>query len=246
MRASGNTILVAGGTSGIGLGLALRWRDAGNVVVVAGRRDDLRAAIEAEHGLATLPLDVADPASIDELAARVARDHPDVDALVCMAGIMLAEDLTDPGHLDIAERTVEVNLLGTIRLVHAMLPQLLARESSAIMTVSSGLAFVPLPVTPTYNATKAAIHSYTQSLRVQLAGRGVEVVELVPPGVRTTLFGQEEAGSGMPLDEFLDEVMQLLAVEPPLEEICVEDVGYFRYAEARGQHAEVLRVLSGA
>jgi uncharacterized oxidoreductase len=245
VKLTGSTILVAGGTSGIGLGLALRLRNGGNRVIVAGRRRELLKSITSEHGIETVPFDAADPAAIAELRDTVEHDFPETNVVICMAGVMLAEDLTDPSHLAVAEQTIQVNLLGTIRLINAFTPHLIRAKDAAFMTVTSGLAFVPLPITPTYNATKAAIHSFTQSLRVQLAPYDVEVVELVPPGVRTTLFGQDEAESGMLLDEFLDEVMELLAVEPPLEELCVTNVHYFRYAESRGEHSDVLRALSG-
>ncbi len=245
MKPTGNTILIAGGTSGIGLGMALRLERAGNRVIIAGRREELLAEIAAQHPtIATITLDVADPASITALRERVEREHPDTNVLIAMAGIMLAEDLTAPAFLATAERHVEINLLGTIRLIAAFTPMLLGRRDATIMTVSSGLAFVPLPMAATYSATKAAIHSFTQSLRVQLRPHGVEVIELIPPGVRTSLFGQDEAGSGMPLEDFLDEVMTLLAVTPALEELCVQNVHHFRYAERRGDYREVLDQLS--
>ena len=112
------------------------------------------------------------------------------------------------------------------------------------MTVSSGLAFVPLPITPTYNATKAAIHSFTESLRIQRADTSVEVLELVPPAVRTALMGQEEADNAMPLDAFIDEVMNLPGSTEQPNEILVNAVEPLRFAEARGQYTEVLHMLS--
>lgn len=158
---------------------------------------------------------------------------------------MEPENLLDPASIDVAERTVTVNLLGTIRLVHAFLPHLQAQPSATIMTVSSGLAFVPLPVTPTYSATKAAVHSFTESLRVQLADTAVRVVELAPPAVQTTLMGQEDSPSAMPFDEYLDEVMSLLAAQPEAKEILVERVKWLRNATAEGRYDEVLHALSG-
>jgi short-subunit dehydrogenase involved in D-alanine esterification of teichoic acids len=247
MRLTGNTVLIVGGTSGIGLGLAERLLARGNGVIVAGRRRELLDQIATDHpGMGTLVADVADAASILELRDTVARDHPEVNILVSMAGIMLVEDLLDPASLAVAEDTVVTNLLGTIRLTSAFLPLLLEREAPVIVTVSSGLAFVPLPMTPTYCATKAAIHSYTESLRVQLAGTPVQVIELVPPGVRTTLLGQLESGQGMPLEEFLDEVLEIIEADPEVHEVCVQGVDYLRTAERRGDYDDALAALSQA
>jgi uncharacterized oxidoreductase len=119
-----------------------------------------------------------------------------------------------------------------------------AKDDAVIMNVSSGLAFVPLPLTPTYNATKAAIHSFTQSLRVQLAGSSVQVLELVPPAVQTTLMGQTDDERAMPLDDFLDEVMALIDNDPGTDEILVERVKFLRLAEAEGRFDDVLALLS--
>lgn len=247
MRMSGNTIFITGGTSGIGLGLAQRFHAEGNTVVVAGRREGLLASICADHpGMDSVVLDVTDPGSIRHAFASVTGRHPDLNVIINNAGIMLVEDLTDPGHLDVAERTVVTNLLGPIRLLAEGVPFLVGKPGAAIMNVSSGLAFVPLPMTPTYSGTKAAIHSFTQSLRVQLAGTGVQVLELIPPGVQTDLMGQAAAGRGMPLDAFLTEVMDLLRAHPDSPEICVEDVKFIRDAEAQGRHEDVLAMFSGA
>jgi short-subunit dehydrogenase involved in D-alanine esterification of teichoic acids len=161
-----------------------------------------------------------------------------------MAGIMLPEDLHNGEFLPTAEATVATNLLGPIRLVAALTAHLATRPQATIMTVSSGLAFVPLPITPTYNATKAAIHSFTESLRVQLADTNIEVLELVPPAVRTALMGQENADHAMPLESFLDEVMDILAAAEQPHEILVKAVEPLRYAEAHGRYAETLRILA--
>ncbi len=191
MKTTGNTILITGGTSGIGLGLAERFHQGGNTVIVAGRRKDLLDQIAAGHdGIETLILDVTDPASIADAVDTVTAARPELNVLINNAGIMLPENLLDPASAAVAEATVATNLLGPIRMTAVFLPFLAAKPDAAIMNVSSGLAFVPLPFTPTYNATKAAVHSFTESLRVQLAGTPVQVLELVPPAVRTTLMGQ--------------------------------------------------------
>ena len=246
MKSTDNTILITGGTSGIGLGLALRFHQAGNKVIIAGRRKQLLDAITAEHqGIEGLVLDVADPASIADAFETVTRAHPELNVVVNMAGIMLPEDLHDPGFLATAESTVTTNLLGPIRVLAAFIPFLAKQRDPAIINVSSGLAFVPLPITPTYNATKAAIHSFTESLRVQLAGTPVQVLELIPPAVRTTLMGQQDSEQAMPLEDFLTEAMAILETEPEAGEILVDNVKFLRFAEANGTYHSTLTMLSG-
>jgi short-subunit dehydrogenase involved in D-alanine esterification of teichoic acids len=246
MNGTGNTILVTGGTSGIGLGLALRLHKAGNKIIIAGRRQALLDQIVAEHpGIDSVLLDVCDPQSIQRNSEALATRHPNLNVLINNAGIMHWEDLTDSEYLGTAEDTVTTNLLGTIRMVYAFIPQLLRQPSATIVNVSSALAFVPLPATPTYSATKAAVHSFTQSLRVQLEASPIEVIELAPPGVRTTLLGQENDEHAMPLDEFLDELFELLETSPTPRELIVERAKPLRFAEASGSHEEVLNMLAG-
>lgn len=244
---SGNTILITGGTSGIGLGLAKRFHAEGNTVVIAGRREQLLADITAQHpGMDSVALDVTDADAMRTAVARVFAAHPDLNVVINNAGIMLPEDLSDPAHLEIAERTVTTNLVGPIRLLTQVIPFLTARPAATIINVSSGPAFVPLPMTPTYCATKAAIYSFAQSLRVQLADTGVQVIELVPPGVQTDLMGQAARGQGMPLKAFLTEVMDLLRDHAGADEVCVQDVLPMRNAEAEGRYDDVLAMMSGA
>ena len=245
MKTTGSTVLITGATSGIGLGLAERLQARGDTVIVAGRRRALLDEIVRAHpGMHPLELDVTDPASIRAAAETVTREHPDLDVVITMAGIMLPEDLRDPAHLEVAESTIATNLLGTIRTAAAFGPWLAAKPDGVLMTVSSGLASVPLPATPTYSATKAAVHSFTQSLRVQWAATPLQVIELVPPAVRTTLMGQQDEESAMPLDEFLDEVMRILEGQPEVEEVLVQRVRFLRDAEAEGRHADVLAMLA--
>jgi len=247
LQTTGNTILVTGGTSGIGLGLARRFHAEGNTVIVAGRREHLLADVTAgREGMDSVVLDVSDPDSIRRCFATVTAKHPALNVVVNNAGIMLPEDLTDPAHLSVAEATVTTNLLGPIRLLAEFVPFLIGRPAATILNVSSGLAFVPLPLTPTYCATKAAIHSFTESLRAQLADKGVAVLELIPPGVQTDLMGQTNDDRAMPLPAFLDEVMDILRTRPDAVEICVERVGFLRDAEAEGRRDDVLKLLSGA
>lgn len=245
MKTTGNTMLFTGGTSGIGEGLAVRFAEAGNSVVVAGRRREELDRIAAEHpGIETLQLDVTDPASIAAAHETVSRNHPDLDVLVNMAGIMLTENLRDPDHLALAETTIATNLLGPIRVLHAFLPLLLRQDSATVVNVSSGLAFVPLPLTPTYNATKAAIHSWTESLRVQLAGTPVQVIELVPPAVLTPLMGDRDSSHAMPLEDYLAEAYEILATQPDVREVLVERVRPLRFAEAEGRYDDMFAMMS--
>ncbi|MDS1115734.1 SDR family NAD(P)-dependent oxidoreductase [Gordonia westfalica] len=247
MNITGNTIFVPGATSGIGLALALALQQKGNTVIVGGRRTELLEQIRAEHpGIHTVPIDTTDPGSIDAAAASVIAEHPDLNVLVTMAGIMRTEDWSSPaGFLATAEATVTTNLLGPIRLIGAFIEHLRTRPHATIMTVSSGLAFVPLRVTPTYNATKAAIHMLSESLRLQLDGTSVEVVELVPPAVRTDLMpGQRDSEFAMPLDDFVTEVVELIDSQPDATEIRVERVEILRHAESRGDYADVVATLN--
>ncbi len=247
MDKTGNTILVTGATSGIGLELARAFRKSGNRVIIAGRRAALLDALVAqEPEFAAYPLDVTDPAAITALAATLRADHPTVNVLVNNAGIMLAEDLTDPAYsLAQAEAMVDTNLLGPIRLTAALLPQLRAQSRSAVLNVTSGLAFVPLAITPTYNATKAALHSWTQSLRMQLRNTTTEVVEIAPPAVQTDLMpGSATNPHYMPLADFIAETMAILHQVPTPAEVCVERVMFLRRAEAEGRYDETLRMLN--
>lgn len=245
MKTSGNTIFIPGATSGIGRGLAQRFAAADNKVIIAGRRQHLIDQIVAEHdAIEGFVLDVTDPASIDRAADTIQTRYPDTNVLAAVAGIQLPEDLLSSDFLPNAEATIETNLLGLIRLIAAFTEFLQAKDDAAIITVSSGLAFVPLPLTPTYNATKAAIHSFTESLRVQLIDTNVQVIEFVPPAVRTTLMSQENREFAMPLEDFLDEVMGLLETHPDAKEILVERVLLQRNATAEGRYDDVLELLA--
>jgi short-subunit dehydrogenase involved in D-alanine esterification of teichoic acids len=248
MNITGNTIFIPGATSGIGLALARRLQAKGNTVVVGGRRTELLATLAAEHGFDTVRIDTADAESIRAAATEVLDKHPDLNVVVAMAGIMRVEDWhRAEGFLASAEEVVTTNVLGPIRLLGAFLEHLITRPDATIVTVSSGLAFAPLKATPSYNASKAAIHMLSESLRLQLADTVVRVLELVPPAVRTGLLpGQEDSEFAMPLDEFADEVIALLDSQPEAGEIQVERVKFLRYGEARGDYDQVVAALNAA
>lgn len=239
MDLSHRTALIVGGTSGIGLGLAHRLARLGSTVVVGGRRP------EPVDGLESVQVDVTDPASVLRARDEVLAAHPDLDLVVTMSGVMLIEDLLDPAHIAAAESTVATNLLGTIRVLDAFTPHLVARGAGAFVTVTSGIAFLPFPAMPTYAASKAGVHAYTEALRVQLAGTGVEVTELVPPAVATA--GQETVNpAALPLDAFLDEVLDLLGRTPTPDEVLVQGVRMHRWAERDGTYAELVARRSQA
>jgi short-subunit dehydrogenase involved in D-alanine esterification of teichoic acids len=249
MNISGNTIFIPGSTSGIGLALALALQARGNTVIVGGRRADLLDKIAAEHpGLDTVVIDTTDPASIESAARQVLDRHPDLNVLIATAGIMRVEDWHKPeSFLAAAESVVTTNVLGPVRLIAAFIGHLQTRPDATLITVSSGLAFTPLAATPSYNASKAAIHLLSESIRLQLADTSVKVVELVPPSVRTALLpGQEDSEVAMPLDEFIAEVMALLEAQPDAKEIQVERVKFLRYGEARGDYDQVVAALNNS
>lgn len=245
MNITGNTIFIAGGTSGIGLELALGLQNEGNKVIIGGRRSTLLQEISSKHPkISTVVIDVDDTNSIREAYESVTQDFPDLNVLVTMSGIMYPEDLKSPDFLDVAERTITTNLLGTIRLVGQFIPHLLTKPSATIVTVSSAVGFVPLPITPTYNATKAAVHLFTESMRVQLADTPIQCIELIPPGVRTTLMNQENSESALPLDDYIAETIAALKAHDNATEIVVEAAKPLRYAEINGEYQNVLKMLS--
>lgn len=205
MKANGNTILITGGSRGIGLEMARQFTKAGSRVIITGRSEVHLAAAAAEiPGLSTIRSDAGDPAQIKELAERVGRDFPDTNVLINNAGVMWSVNL-QRHELSQPELTAEIdiNLKGPILLVDAFLPLLQKVHDAAIINVSSGLAFVPLPVSAVYCATKAALHSYTQSLRVQLSNTAIKVFELMPPATKTELLGtfDEEDMKGVSMME---------------------------------------------
>lgn len=245
MKTSGNTILMTGGGSGIGEALAHRFHDRGDTVIIVGRRREaLEKAAEGRDRIHIMTLDVEDAAAVDRFAGQVVGDFPSLNVVFNNAGIMKFEDLTGRRDLADAEATLAINILGPIRLTNALVDHLTRQPDAAIVTVTSGLAHVPLVAAPTYSASKAAIHSYTVSLRTQLAGK-VEVIELVPPGVQTDLTpGQANRPGYMPLDAFADAVAAQFAQQPTPQEILVDEVQFLRQAEREGRFDDTLKTLT--
>jgi len=232
MKPSGNTILITGGGSGIGRELARAFHEAGNAVIISGRRASVLEEVTAAYpGMSAMQLDLSDARGVTYFARQLLCEHPDLNVVVNNAGVMQPEDQID---LAVAEATIATNLLGPIRLTAALLPQLSAQYDAAVINVSSALAFVPFAATPTYCAAKAALHSWTVSLRQQLRAAGVEVIELIPPAVQTELQpGQSVSPHAMPLDAFMAETMAQLRRQPTPSEIC-------------GEWAEVMRSVVDA
>lgn len=245
MNLTGNTIFIPGATSGIGLAIATRLQAAGNTVIIGGRRTDVLEQLKAEHGLETVTVDTTDNNSV--LAARdhLLAIHSDLNVVIAMAGIMIAEDVHAAGFLETAERTVDTNILGPLRLIAAFIEHLQTRNDATIITVSSGVGHVPLAITPTYNGSKAFIHLFSETLRLQLADTSVKVVELTPPGVRTELTpGQSGWEHFMSVDDFADETMNILRTTPDVTEVLVEAVKGMRYAEVNGNYDELVAIIN--
>lgn len=247
MNITGNTILITGGGSGIGRALAEALHARGNKVIIAGRRERvLDEVTEANPGMVSMLLDIQDKADIEGFAREALKRFPALNVVINNAGIMKDEDVPGKGDLDIAEETVVTNLLGPIRLTAALLPHLVKQPQATVMTVSSGLAFVPLAVTPTYSATKAAIHSWSMSLRHQLKDSSTQVIELAPPYVQTELRGPDQAVDplAMPLADFIAEVMTILETQPDAEEVIVERCKPLRFAAENGNLAAVFGIVN--
>jgi uncharacterized oxidoreductase len=249
MKMTGNTILVAGGTSGIGRALAEAFHDRGNRIIIAGRRRALLDEITAcRPGMIGIQLDLDDATSMSRFTSEVRARFPELNVLIANAGISRTEDMTaDNWDASVAQAIVETNILGVLRVTAALLPVLKGRPDATIVATSSALAFVPRADFPTYCASKAFLHSWLQSLRHQLRRIPVEVLELSPPYVQTELTGTEQVSDprAMPLDAYVTEVMQLLERnEHPHGEVLLERDHARRWAERDGRYDAMFSALN--
>ena len=195
MKLRNRTILITGGTSGMGLELAKQLLEPSrhNTVIITGRNDEkLEGAKRILPGAHTFKSDVGDPAAIESLRDRVLGQFPALDTLINNAGIMRVQKFNQDQEIEDITREIEVCFSGPVRMAQQFIPHLKTRKGALLVNVSSGAALVPFPISPVYSAAKAALHSFTESLRVQMQFTGVSVVELIPPGVETPLFRSEE------------------------------------------------------
>jgi len=238
MKLDGNTILITGGTSGIGRALAIALDELGNKVVIAGRRTKLLDEIARQYpNIDTIELDVGDAAQIRAVAARLIDRYPALNVVINNAGIMPFDDAAGPLDDEQAVRLVETNLLGPVRVSAAFVEHLKRQPDATIINNSSVLAYVPLASTALYSATKAAIHSYTLSQRFMLRGTSVRVLEIAPPWVDTDLVHKSGDPRAMPVDAFVAETLALL--ETATTEVVVEAAKPLRDNAGPNEHAFV-------
>jgi uncharacterized oxidoreductase len=223
MKLTGNTILITGGGSGIGRGLAEALHQRKNQIIIAGRRKDrLTEVTKANPGMAWVELDMENPAGIATVARKLIAEYPKLNVLINNAGIMNIDDLSTAVDEGILVSTLTTNLMGPIRMTGALIEHLKRQASSTVINISSGLGFVPMANAAVYSSTKAAIHSYTMSLRYKLKDTPVRVLEIAPPWVQTDLLGSSNEPRAMPLAEFIQETMQVLGTDA--DEVLVERV----------------------
>jgi uncharacterized oxidoreductase len=227
MKLIDNTIFITGGGTGIGRGLAEALHKLGNKVIVSGRRKkQLDATTKANPGMDSVELDISDPASISAVSAKLIADYPALNVLINNAGIMLIDDAAGKIDDQLLTSTITTNLLGPIRLTSALIEHLKKQPKATVIYNTSALAFVPLALTAIYSATKAALHSYVLSQRHKLRGTSVSVLEIAPPWVQTDLLNSKEEPRAMPLKDFIEQTMKLLAADA--NEIVVEQAQAFR------------------
>ena len=221
MKLVDNTVFITGGATGIGRGLAAEFHKRGNTVIIAGRRKDrLEETVKEFPGMHYVVLDAGNPESINKVAQKLIRDFPNLNVIVNNAGVMQFDDLSTEVDEATLISTITTNLLGPIRVTSAFVEHLKSQETAYILNVSSVLAFMPLAVTGVYSATKAALHSYSLSLRYKLKNSSVKVLEVIPPWVQTDLLDSNEEPRAMPLGPFIAETLEALATDA--HEILVE------------------------
>jgi uncharacterized oxidoreductase len=221
MKLTGNTIFVTGGGSGIGRGLAQTLHSLGNQVIISGRRrGHLAETTKANPGMKSVELDVEDPASIDAVTKTLIEDYPELNVLINNAGVMRIDNAAGAVDETMLVSTITTNLMGPIRMTGALIEHLKKQDHAAVINVSSVLGFVPLAMAAVYSSTKAAIHSYTLSLRYKLKGSSVTVLEIAPPWVQTDLLNSNNEPRAMPLAEFIAETIKIIGTNA--EEALVE------------------------
>jgi uncharacterized oxidoreductase len=227
MKLSGNTILITGGTSGIGRALAEALHKLDNQVIISGRRKALLDEVTAANpGMKSIELDVGSAAAIKVAGARLIADFPKLNVLINNAGIMHIDNAAAEIDEEMMQNTITTNLMGPIRMTGALIEHLKAQPSATVINVSSVLAFVPMAMTAVYSSTKAALHSYTMSLRWNLKDTPVKVLELSPPWVQTDLLNSKEEPRAMPLQQFIDETIAVLGTD--VTEVLVEGAKQMR------------------
>jgi uncharacterized oxidoreductase len=240
MNLTGNTIFITGGGSGIGRGLAEALHKKGNKVIISGRRrGHLEATVHANPGIDSIELDIADPASINAVAKELIARYPNLNVLINNAGVMQIDDVSTNVDDQLISSTITTNLMGPIRMTGALIEHLKRQESATVFVVSSVLGFVPMAMAAVYSSTKAALHSYTQSLRYKLRNTSVKVQEIVPPWVQTDLLNSNEEPRAMPLKDFIDETIIALGTEA--DEVLVERAKPLRNNAGQGEGAFVVR-----
>src|SRR5271163_1173900 len=221
MKLTGNTVFITGGGTGIGRGLAAEFHKRGNTVIIAGRRRDrLEETVKEFPGMHYVVLDAEHPENIKNVAQQLIREFPKLNVLINNAGIMQFDDLSTQVDEKTLTSTITTNLLGPIRITSAFVEHLKKQETAYILNVSSVLAFMPLALTGVYSATKAALHSYSLSLRYKLKNSSVKVLEVIPPWVQTDLLNSNEEPRAMPLKPFIAQTMEALSTDA--HEILVE------------------------
>lgn len=211
MKLTGNTIFITGGGSGIGRGLAEAFHKLGNKVIIAGRRKaNLEEVVSANPGMASYELDITDPVDIKAVAAKLIKDHPDLNVLINNAGIMPFDDASTVIDDALMQQIVTTNLYGPIRLTSALVEHLKTKEDAVIVNNTSVVAYVPLALNAIYSATKAGLHAYTLAQRFTLRKTSVKLQEIAPPWVDTDLIKKSGDPRAMPLDAFIAETMQKL------------------------------------
>lgn len=238
MNLSGNTIFLTGGTSGIGRALAEALHKLDNQVIISGRRQALLDEVTgANPGMQSLQLDMQDPASIAAASATLVARFPALNVLINNAGVMHIDDAAGAVDEAMLQATVNTNLLGPIRLISSLVGHLKQQPAATIINVTSVLAFVPMAMSAVYSSTKAALHSYTMSLRWSLRDSQVRVLELAPPWVQTDLLDSKDEPRAMPLGEFIDETIAVLGTDT--DEVLLERAAMLRANPGPDEYAFV-------